>query len=129
MPRTGRPLTDPIIRFWEKVDKSDGCWMWTGAKVWDGYGRFRLPSKTVRAHRFSYELVLGPIPEGLTLDHLCRNRGCVNPLHLEAVTQAENRRRGAWRGRHRTTPYHRPHRGGVAEPADVIFLPNTAMAP
>ena len=83
-------------RFWEKVKKTDTCWNWTAARFKSGYGAFRIGGRdgaTVYAHRFSYELLAGPIPEGLPIDHLCRNVRCVNPDHLEPVTQAENTRR------------------------------------
>lgn len=84
-------------RFWSKVDKDapNGCWQWRGYCHPTGYGRFSRGKKEYwQAHRFSYELLIGPIPEGLTLDHLCRNRGCVNPAHLEAVTIQVNLARG-----------------------------------
>jgi HNH endonuclease len=80
-------------RFWEKVDKTDGCWHWTAAKNQGGYGRFYLAGGLVQAHRFSYELLVGEIPDDLDLDHTCRNHSCVNPAHLEPVTNAENIRR------------------------------------
>ena len=80
-------------RFWEKVDKTDYCWNWTAAKR-NGYGHFKFNGKTVRAHRFSYEIHKGKIPKGLTIDHLCRNHSCVNAAHLEAVTSKENTLRG-----------------------------------
>jgi hypothetical protein len=80
-------------RFWEKVDKSGDCWIWTGV-LNHGYGGFApIHGLLVLTHRFAYELLIGPIPEGLQLDHLCRVRSCVNPAHLEPVTQKENNRR------------------------------------
>lgn len=83
-----------IQRFWLKVNKTpNGCWEWTGAKS-DGYGYAWFSPKRLLAHRVSYELTKGKIPEGLVLDHLCRNRGCVNPEHLEPVTNVENVLRG-----------------------------------
>lgn len=83
----------PIERFWSRVEKTDSCWNWTGCLVY-GYGCFGVFGKTVRAHRFSYELFNGPIPANLVLDHLCRNRACVNPAHLEAVSHWTNNARG-----------------------------------
>lgn len=77
--------------FWAKVQKTEGCWNWVGAKNQEGYGNFGLGNRKVgKAHQFSYELHKGPIPQGLELDHLCRNRACVNPDHLEAVTHKVN---------------------------------------
>lgn len=74
-------------RFWLKVDKRgpDDCWEWKAGRCL-GYGQFWNNVRDMPAHRFAYEAVVGPIPEGLTLDHLCRNKGCVNPAHLEPVT-------------------------------------------
>lgn len=98
-----RPARDPLDRFWDQVEVADhpsGCWMWNGCFSKYGYGRFTLGSKLdgsfheVAAHRFSYEEEFGPVPDGLVLDHLCREKACVNPMHLEAVSMAENTRRG-----------------------------------
>jgi hypothetical protein len=83
---------DPIDVFWERVVKSDGCWGWTGNKLQAGYGTFPVKRQSTLAHRFSYELHVGPIPEGMHIHHRCRNTSCTNPDHLEVVTQAENNR-------------------------------------
>lgn len=90
-------------RLWSYVTKSDGCWTWTGSIRADGYGVISINDRMVRAHRLTYETMVGPIPEGLTLDHLCRNRACVRPDHLEPVTRSENLRRGDIRWRTRET--------------------------
>lgn len=86
------------------VGEPDQCWP---ANECDrgGYGRVRWRNKTYRAHRFAYEIMVGPIPDGFELDHLCGNRRCVNPAHLEPVTHQENVRRGA-------SPAARIARGG-----------------
>ncbi len=81
-------------RFWVKVDLTGDCWEWTASKNKKGYGRFRFQGETRLAHRVAYEMIVGPIPFGLTLDHLCRNHGCVRPEHLEPVTQRVNVERG-----------------------------------
>lgn len=71
----------------------NSCWEWQGTRQKNGYGALRAGGKTVRAHRYSYEAFIGSIPEGLQIDHLCRNRPCVNPWHMEPVTARENTRR------------------------------------
>jgi hypothetical protein len=83
-------------RFWARVEEeASGCWRWTGAKTGRGYGVIAPSGKRLdMAHRFAYKLLVGPIAPGLTIDHLCRNQLCVNPAHLEPVTQAENTARG-----------------------------------
>lgn len=81
-------------RFWSRVNKTDSCWLWTGGLNNTGYGVYKAYGKAYFSHRFSYELLVGPIPEGLVLDHLCRVITCVNPEHLEPVTQHENILRG-----------------------------------
>lgn len=79
-------------RFWAKVQQVGECWVWQGAKkTGTGYGYFHAVSgTTVRAHRWAYEQMVGPIPDGLQLDHLCRNPSCVNPSHLDPVTAKVN---------------------------------------
>ena len=82
-------------RFWSKVDKrDDGCWEWTAYRMKNGYGTLRVATKGWLAHRFAYQEFVGPIPDGLEIDHLCRNRACVNPDHLEAVDHRTNLMRG-----------------------------------
>lgn len=88
-------MSRSIERFMAKVrEGDDGCWHWTASKVTSGYGQFPSELRTRLAHRYAYTVLVGPIPEGLTIDHLCRNRLCVNPAHLEAVTMRENNLRG-----------------------------------
>ncbi|WP_431800363.1 HNH endonuclease [Microbacterium kunmingense] len=84
-------LRTPSQRFWGMVAPADAneCWLWMGTKTVAGYGMFRRTT----AHRFAYEDMIAPIPENLTLDHLCRTRGCVNPYHLDPCPREENARR------------------------------------
>lgn len=84
-----------IDAFAKHTDKNSGgsCWVWTGAKFVSGYGMMVVNYKYLRAHRWAYEYFVGPIPNGLELDHLCRNKLCVNPDHLEAVTHKVNMER------------------------------------
>lgn len=102
-------MTDRVAaRFWAKVSGADvdSCWEWTAASNVHGYGAFWDGERVVRAHRWSYEALRSNIPEGLVLDHLCRNRACVNPWHLEPVTDQVNAERGAWGIRERCPSGH-----------------------
>jgi hypothetical protein len=74
-------------------DRSGSCWIWTASITSEGYGQLGIGNRVLRAHRVSYETFVGPIPEGMTVDHLCRVRSCVKVEHLELVTVAENNRR------------------------------------
>jgi hypothetical protein len=84
----------PIQRIHAKAVLSGDCWLWTGAIDNGGYANFRHDGRSQKAHRVLWELLNGPVPEGLELDHLCSVRHCVNPDHLEPVTHVENIRRG-----------------------------------
>lgn len=121
---------DDLRRFWSKVDKNGpgGCWVWTGTLSYEGYGLGSFDGRQVRAHRQAYELIVGPIGDGLTLDHLCHtndpechlanacpHRRCVNPAHLEAVTVEENVRRGVIR----RVPIERCKRGHLYDEANT----------
>jgi hypothetical protein len=108
-------------RFWEKVEWSEGCWLWQGATA-KGYGRFatiarRSPSA---AHRVAYELAVGPIPDGMQIDHLCRTPRCVNPAHLEPVTVRLNTLRGFSPSSDRARRTHCP-RGHEYTPENTIL--------
>lgn len=88
------PLS-PEQRFWAKVEKTDTCWNWTAAKhKKTGYGFFTFTNRPELVHRIAYRLCKGDIPGRLTVDHLCRNRLCVNPDHLDLCTRGENTMRG-----------------------------------
>lgn len=103
-----KTITDPVIRFWRFVDRGapDACWLWRGQpEQGSGYGRIRVspdPSVNhVKAHRFSWELAHGPIPDGKMVLHKCDVRACVNPAHLYVGDHDQNMRDKAERGTHR----------------------------
>lgn len=105
-----KPLEE---RFWNKVDKGsdpNGCWLWMGIRINSGYGRIMSEGRHQLVHRVSYQLAVGSIPPDMVIDHLCRNRLCVNPQHLEPVTQHENNQRAipfmsaAAKKRHKEAP-------------------------
>lgn len=90
----GQPAPDDE-RFWYRVEFTETCWLWHGYRDRRGYGQFKSNShpRMVLVHRWAYERLGNKIPDGLTLDHLCRNTSCLRPDHLEPVTKAENTRR------------------------------------
>lgn len=84
-----------IERFMSRVETGPGCWRWRGYPNGPGYGKFTIGRDNIYAYRFSYEAFVGPVPEGLTIDHLCGDPTCVRPSHLEPATQRENILRGS----------------------------------
>lgn len=91
--KPGNPAGDAWTRFEAKFTRSEGCWIWNGSRYTNGYGSFYFNGGPKPAHRVAYTLLRGPIPDGMTIDHLCRTPLCVNPSHMEIVTRAENARR------------------------------------
>lgn len=105
------------IRFWGKVQVEGDCWVWQASKTKGGYGNFTLctngKKRWIMAHRWAYLSMIADIPDGLDLDHLCRNRACVNPYHLDPVTRKVNLKRGKRRTYARPThcPQQHPYSG------------------
>lgn len=118
------PYRDENERFWEKVEKTKTCWLWRAGLAAPGYGRFgrkyekeRNVGRVVLAHRFAYEQIRGAIPEGMVLDHLCGNKACVNPDHLEAVTSSTN----AWRAHSPVSPWYRGTKPPVSRQRSMCY--------
>lgn len=99
---------DAETRFWKRLDRTrdDGCWVWLGAKDTGGYGRLMVEGRLMGVHQWAYRHFVGPVPPGLVLDHLCRNRACANPAHLEPVTRRENVLRGETRAAQEAAQTH-----------------------
>jgi HNH endonuclease len=106
-------MEDLIERFTEKIeepfDVHNDCWKWTSSINPDGYGNFWMNWRSAKAHRVAYELFVGPIPEGFEIDHLCRNRACVRPDHLEPVPRVLNMMRGEGNGSQTHCPAGHPY--------------------
>lgn len=109
------------LRFESKVERTDTCWLWMGATNSKGYGCWSVDGVSQLAHRVAYQTLVGPIPEGLTIDHLCRVKVCVNPAHLEPVTMLENIARAAEQDRPANCPYGHEY---TAENTYVKVRPN-----
>lgn len=115
-------MTSENERFWSKACKTGTCWLWQAYVDERGYGTYRLAGRMRKAHRVAYELAVGPIPEGMVIDHLCRVRHCVNPTHLEVVTNDENVRRGL-QGEWGKSKTHCPH-GHAYTPENTYYRPD-----
>lgn len=111
---------DKISRFWNKVDKSGDCWLWTGAKNRDGYGTTNTIESNTLAHRVSFTLERGPIPSGLCVLHVCDVRDCVNPEHLFLGTRADNCRDRHAKGRTVLVPCFGTTNGKVSLTDDQV---------
>lgn len=116
-------MTAITDRFWSNVDKTEDCWLWTRPVYGPGYARFWDGESQVLAHRWIYEQIVGPIPTGLTIDHLCRVRHCVNPAHMEPVTNRENIMRGEGITAVRARQTHCPN-GHERSEANTYWRPN-----
>jgi hypothetical protein len=107
-----------------KIDPETGCWHWQGSKMHNGYGQMGVGGRLYAAHRYIYEQTNNiSVPKHLDLDHLCRNRGCVNPEHLEPVTRSENLKRGMKRGERQREKTHCP-KGHPYDEANTYHHPS-----
>ncbi|MDL5205070.1 HNH endonuclease signature motif containing protein [Streptomyces sp. ALI-76-A] len=98
----------PLERIMQRTDRTGECWLWRGRLNKDGYAEHKLHGRTHMAHRTTYESLVGPIPDGMQLDHRCRVRHCVNPAHLEPVTSRENTLRGVGLAKQNADKTHCP---------------------
>lgn len=113
-----KPRPSRTELFLAKVNTTGDCWEWTGSTTDRGYGQFNNGTTMVKAHRWMYELAIGPIPAGLDLDHLCRNTSCVRPSHLEPVTHRENVLRGTGPTATNAAKTHCPNGHPLGDEAD-----------
>lgn len=120
----GPPISDPIKRFWSKVDTSgdNGCWNWIAGKSSKGYGQFKVNGKMVSSIKISYSQINGVIPCNMIIRHTCDNRACVNPSHLILGTKKQNSEDMVLRGRSNTGEKHHNHR---LKEADVLVIFNS----
>ena len=119
--RRGATLIERIMA--KTAVMPNGCWQWRGAMRTDGYGFLSSEGRNVRVHRAAYEVLVGAVPDGLVLDHLCRNRLCVNPEHLEPVTSRVNTLRGVGRGATNAAVTHCPS-GHPYDDSNTMFTPS-----
>ena len=111
------------IRWEQKIIRTDGCWEWIGCLSQKGYGRFWVGGgKTLDAHKIAYEKAFGPVPMDMVIDHLCRNRSCVNPEHMEVVTNSENVLRGTGHTANNKRKTHCPN-GHLYEGTNLYVTP------
>jgi len=112
-----------VEKFWTKVDKTGRCWIWKNYITHGGYGQLKWGDKLNYAHRVAYEISFGKIPYKMVIDHLCRNRACVNPNHMELVTRGENVMRGNGLARNNLLKTH-CKRGHELLPENVYLYRN-----
>lgn len=124
MPKRIFKRKSPLIRFWPKVEKTNGCWHWIGAKNKDGYGQFYVSQQYQEgAHRFMYEKSFGSIPKGMCVLHRCDNPACVNPDHLFLGTHRDNTQDMINKGRKQTNPPRgSKHHNSILTEDDVINI-------